>query len=81
MTGTSGRQRVPASCFDKFPIAIPLRDVEKIFAEFIQPVFRKTRANDRQSGRLAKLRDALLPKLLSGELEVPDTEKVLEDAV
>ena len=25
------------------------------------------------------IRDALLPKLLSGELRVPDTEKFLED--
>jgi len=81
MTGTSGRQRVPASCFDKFPIAIPSEDVAKIFAEFVQPVFLKTRANDRQSARLAKLRDTLLPKLLSGELRVPDAQKLVEDTV
>ena len=78
MTGTSGRQRVPASCFDKFPIAIPSEDVAKVFAEFVQPVFHKTRANDRQSARLAKLRDTLLPKLLSGEMKVPGIEKTGE---
>ena len=29
---------------------------------------------------LAELRDTLLPKLISGELHIPDAEKFLEDA-
>jgi type I restriction enzyme S subunit len=34
-----------------------------------------------ESRTLAALRDTLLPKLISGELRVPDVEKILEDAV
>lgn len=34
-----------------------------------------------ESRTLADLRDTLLPKLISGQLRVPDVEKILEDAV
>lgn len=71
MTGTSGRQRVPATCFDRFPVVAPDDDVAVVFGKLVQPAFRKTRANDIQSRILEKTRDALLPKLLSGELEAP----------
>ncbi|MBI1748236.1 MAG: restriction endonuclease subunit S [Acidobacteria bacterium] len=71
MTGTSGRQRVPATCFDRFQVTVPSESVATAFGNMVQPALRKTRANDFQSKKLEKLRDALLPKLLSGELEVP----------
>jgi type I restriction enzyme S subunit len=34
-----------------------------------------------QSKALAELRDALLPKLMSGQVRIRDAEKVVEDAV
>jgi type I restriction enzyme S subunit len=33
----------------------------------------------RQSTLLSATRDALLPKLISGELRIPDAEKMLEE--
>ena len=36
------------------------------------------KAHDAESRTLAALRDALLPKLLSGELRVPATAKIVE---
>lgn len=39
------------------------------------------RVNLIESHTLAALRDTLLPKLIFGELRVPDVEKILEDAV
>jgi type I restriction enzyme S subunit len=33
----------------------------------------------RQSTLLAATRDALLPKLISGEIRIPDAEKMLEE--
>jgi len=77
MTGTSGRQRVPASSFDRFPICIPTEDVARAFESLIHPLFLKTRANDYQSSLLEKLRDTLLPKLLNGEIELKE-EKSFE---
>ena len=37
--------------------------------------------NDRTSRTLAQLRDTLLPKLISGELRVPDAEAFLKERV
>lgn len=75
MTGTSGRQRVPATCFDQFGVIVPSEEVATAFGNIIQPALRKSRANDFQSKKLEKLRDVLLPKLLSGELEGPEVER------
>ncbi len=36
--------------------------------------------NEIESRTLAALRDTLLPKLISGELRVPEVEKILEEA-
>ena len=38
-------------------------------------------ANTDESASLAKLRDTLLPKLISGDLRIPDAEKLTEDAL
>lgn len=51
------------------------------FSELIQPLFAKVRVNTDENVTLASLRDTLLPKLISGELRVPDTEKFLEEVV
>ena len=44
------------------------------FKELIAPLFAKTRDNHEESNRLAALRDTLLPKLMSGEIDVSDVE-------
>jgi type I restriction enzyme S subunit len=51
------------------------------FAEAIGPWFAKYRANVEANKTLAGLRDALLPKLLSGELRVKEMERQLEAAL
>ena len=42
-------------------------------------ILRQVDASARQSELLAKTRDALLPKLISGELRIPDAEKLLDE--
>ena len=70
MTGTSGRQRVPPSCFDQFPLAVPPAAIAERFGEVVRPLMQRITANSEQSKSLAETRDALLPKLLSGEIRV-----------
>lgn len=70
MTGTSGRQRTPASCFDGFMIAKPPAKLALKFGEFASSVIAKIRANDEESRTLASLRDSLLPRLMSGEIRI-----------
>jgi type I restriction enzyme S subunit len=71
MTGTTGRQRVPAECLSNFKIAVPPAELAEKFGKFACSVFAKMKAHDEESRTLAALRDALRPKLLSGELRVP----------
>jgi type I restriction enzyme S subunit len=76
MTGTSGRQRVPADCFDHFEVAVPPVALAEEFGQFARSVLAKMKANDDESRTLAALRDTLLPKLLSGEVRVPQNLEV-----
>ena len=45
----------------------------------MQATANKLKENRKESDTLMSLRDTLLPKLISGELRVPDAEKLLED--
>jgi type I restriction enzyme S subunit len=49
----------------------PPDDVLVAFNQIAEPLFEKSYSNSCESRTLAALRDALLPKLLSGELRVP----------
>jgi type I restriction enzyme S subunit len=79
MTGTSGRQRVQPEALARFLLVIPSDDVAKAFGALVEPWFRKASASERESRTLAALRDALLPKLISGELRVKDAERFLKE--
>lgn len=70
MTGTSGRQRVPATALDHYPLVRPDETTAKAFGEIVEPLFTLSRSNMDESRSLAEARDALLPKLLSGEVRV-----------
>lgn len=78
MTGTSGRQRVQADSVAAFKLVAPANKAVWIaFSRIVSPAFLTIKANAEESETLARLRDTLLPKLISGELRVPDTELVL----
>ncbi|HBO3120734.1 TPA: restriction endonuclease subunit S [Pseudomonas aeruginosa] len=78
MTGTSGRQRAQVEAVEKFKITAPSENSTWLaFSGFVEPIFRVINAHAESSQTLAELRDTLLPKLLSGELHVSNTEKFL----
>ena len=62
----------------RYKIALPNVEIAKKYAEFIQPIINKIIENIHQSRTLAQTRDALLPKLLSGEIRVDDASEMLE---
>jgi type I restriction enzyme S subunit len=72
-TGSSGRQRVPVNCFASFLLAVPSNPVAQRFGDVILPIMRIIKANSEQIISLTAIRDALLPKLLSGEIKIFDT--------
>jgi len=58
--------------FRPIPALKPDQGLLSLFGEVVQPLFDKIISNERESGVLARIRDTLLPKLISGELRVPD---------
>lgn len=82
MVGSSGRQRVQNSCFDSYFLALPTEGpVLQFFTRNTEPWFLKMTQAREEIKALSKLRDTLLPKLLSGELRIPDAEKQLAEAL
>ena len=61
----------------QFPMIAPPSGILDAFNRNLQPVLDRILRNHCQSCTLATLRDALLPKLLSGELRVPDAERAV----
>ena len=70
MTGSSGRQRVPAESLSHFKMALPPCALAEQFGNLVKPVFARTSKAARESHIFAVLRDTLLPKLISGEIQV-----------
>lgn len=65
----------------KMAIRLPPSSVQREIARQLKPIDDRIAANGEQSCTLAALRDALLPKLLSGELRVPAAAKLMEASV
>ena len=70
MTGTSGRQRVAASSLTHFKATRPSGPIATAFGEVVEPMFAMSAALHSESRTLARIRDALLPKLISGEIRM-----------
>jgi type I restriction enzyme, S subunit len=78
VTGTSGsHQRVKPEDFLEMPIVLPEPKVIKVFSGLTEPIIAKLAGNVRESLALAKTRDELLPRLISGELRVTAAEEGL----
>ena len=64
--------KISQSNLKKIALIIPPLDVLSSFDRIIQPMFVKLRNNRLENMRLAELRDFLLPRLMSGEIDVSD---------
>jgi type I restriction enzyme, S subunit len=62
----------------KLPVVVPPAERCKQFTAAVAPLFARLRAATEQSASLTQLRDTLLPKLISGEIRVPEAEKQAE---
>lgn len=66
--------------FENIPWIAPTSDTVDKFEKLVFPIDERIENNIKESSTLATIRDALLPKLISGEVRVKDTEKLLEGA-
>ena len=81
MTGTSGRQRVQVDQLAGFQIVKAPDTIHNIVKMQFDSIVRKLSKNRNEANILIDIRDTLLPKLISGELRVPDAEKMVADIV
>ena len=56
------------------PLYVPDDKTLSIFEETVTPMYSQMQENEKQSANLANIRDTLLPRLMSGELEVSDID-------
>ena len=69
MNGSSGRQRVSAETIGRYKIPLLTMDDLEMFRSTVPKLFESVRNNALENIRLAELRSALLPKLMSGEID------------
>ena len=77
MTGSSGRQRVPAQALGHFRLAVCPEPISDAFGRAVRPMFARASEAAAETRTLAALRDLLLLKLISGEIHPLDAEKVV----
>ena len=70
LAGSSGRQRIDINHLINYPIKVPSDETVSDFNEFAKSIVPKLEFNAIQIKNLEKLRDTLLPKLMSGEVRV-----------
>ena len=74
MNGSSGRQRVSAETIENYVLPVLTDDELSEFRSTVPSLFKAMKNNSIENMSLAQLRDALLPKLMSGEIDVSNIQ-------
>ena len=74
MASGSTFKEVSGSTMKNIPATIPDAETIKKFNEFCLPVFEQQRILEAQNQSLVSLRDSLLPKLMSGEIDLSEIQ-------
>ena len=78
MTGTSGRQRARTEALASYPLVCPSEDTWLAFGILVKPLFERVNSHSEETAILSAQQDALLPRLVSGELRLLDYAKPME---
>lgn len=70
MTGSDGRQRAQVDKLKTLPYLKPADSVVELFGKYVGPMFAQIQVKNKQNMKLVEVRDRLLSKLMSGEIEV-----------
>ncbi|WP_253652355.1 MULTISPECIES: restriction endonuclease subunit S [Vibrio] len=60
------------------PVIVPSKEILDNFDTLVKPLFDKIKSNQMENQNLEALRDTLLPKLLSGEIELGQAQELAE---
>ncbi len=66
---------------DRFRIVVPTPDVARAFGAFCQPLYNRIVAAKQSMRALGGVRDALLPRLISGSLRIPEALEAAESVL
>ena len=70
----------PSSHLKAIELTLASEHLVRKFDQLVGPMIERMVLISREFDTLSELRDTLLPKLISGELRIPDAEKFLEEA-
>lgn len=71
---TNSRQRTTPSVTLTYDVIVPDEKTIQAFCSIVSPMYDTIENNIKENQKLAETRDKLLPKLMSGELDVSDIE-------
>ena len=71
MSGATGRQRVQERCFDGYLVVQPTDAALTRFTAVVRPMFQQARQLQLKITNLRRTRDLLLPRLMSGQIDLP----------
>lgn len=77
----AAQQNISKAIVAGYSVVIPDTRVLSAFNELADVLFSKLRAGAEQVQTLTQLRDTLLPRLISGQLRLPEAEALLEEAL
>ena len=72
---------ISKAAFRPIPLVVPSQPVVAKFSALIGPIFKRISANEQHRGNLSDLRDALLPRLISGQLRLRGCHELHEEAL
>ncbi len=76
--GTTIPYAVWTESMAEMPLAVPCVELRDAFDAIVRPILQRISTQYFHNGTLSELRDALLPKLISGELRASDVERIVE---
>lgn len=68
------QQQLTVPMFKNYEVDIPNTDDLSKFTRITGPLFEAIEANKKENESMSRLRDALLPKLMSGEIDLSKIE-------
>ncbi|MCD0492636.1 restriction endonuclease subunit S [Chromobacterium violaceum] len=68
---------ISKKAFRPIPALVPPEPILAAFVDVAEPLFTRLVENEKQAETLATLRDTLLPRLISGQLRLPEAEALI----
>ncbi|WP_082246881.1 restriction endonuclease subunit S [Acetobacter ascendens] len=72
--------KVSQKNMNSIPFIFSSENINSHFQKAVESFFNKILTNEAEARNLARLRDLLLPKLMSGEISIRDAEKMVDNA-